>query len=495
MKTLALYRQDALEKTYPNDAARLLEAIDSFARRRGAKTLEVGSICRELQDAPDNACAKALKKAAQAETNAPLDALVLIGDENILPMWTVNILQAWAVGGRGRGRVVHTDAFYGGLSGGALPDTPVSRVMGNADAVVRQLNGGQARGLEAAVLCSEDTRIHLETQRFLEELSQNGHRVDAIGRMKEAGGQERLDQYDLIIHFGHGSARSISNRWGEDFASSKGLPALPRRPIAIVDGCATTPPGSPLLRAFLNNGCRAYIGSGATVYGMTPARYTNQLVMHFLDAYKENPDWHIARLLLAARAQYARVNCLEKPLAELEKVGRVSADGEMDIHLATFLGWGSYGAPFARLGKGEARPAFKKLPLVTEARVLKAPGGHVETAFQQESPTQQPILFLRADWPAEASSGLVVRVSQNGKVLHELHGGTEIVYQHLKDICVGGYDDGEIYRAYWLLPLESAAESQQLRVELTFSEGEAAVLTESAVELWPEWEVVEPPSD
>lgn len=130
---------------------------------------------------------------------------------------------------------------------------------------------------------------------------------------------------------------------------------------------------------------------------MTPARYTNQLVMHFLDAYKENPDWHIARLLLAARAQYARVNRLEKPLAELEKVGTVSADGEMDIHLATFLGWGSYGAPFARLGKGEARPAFKKLPLAMEARVLKAPGGHVETAFQQESPTQQPILFLRAD--------------------------------------------------------------------------------------------------
>ncbi len=479
MKTLVLYRQDALEKTYRNDAPRLLEAIESFARRRSAKTLEVGSICRKLQDAPDNACAKQLKKAAQAETNAPLDALVLIGDENILPMWTVNV----------SGMAVHTDAFY------SAPDTPVSRVMGNADAVVRQLNGDTAQGLEAAILCSEDTRIHLETQRFLEALSQNGHRADVIGRMKEAGGQERLDQYDLIIHFGHGSARSISNRWGEDFATSKGLPALPRRPIAIVDGCATTPPGSPLLRAFLNNGCRAYIGSGATVFGMTPARYTNQLVMHFLDAYEKNPDWTVARLLTASRAQYARVNRLEEPLAELEKRGKIRADGEMNPHLATFLGWGAYGSPFARLGRGEARPVFKKRPLVKEPRVLKAPGGHVETAFQQESPAQQPILFLRADWRREASSGLVVRVSQNGKVLHELHGGAEIVYQHLEDICVGGYEDGDAYRAYWLLPLESAAEIQRLRVELAFSEGEAAVLTESAVELWPEWEVVEPPAD
>lgn len=485
MKTLALYRQDALEKTYRNDAPRLLEAIDLFARRRSAKTLEVGAVCRKLWGAPDNACAKQLKKAAQAEADMPLDALVLIGDENILPMWTVNV----------SGMVVHTDAFYGELSGGALPDTPVSRVMGNADAMVQQLNGDTEQGLEAAILCSEDTRIHLETQRFLEALSQNGHRADIIGRMKEAGGQKRLDQHDLIIHFGHGSERSISNRWGEDFATSKGLPALPRRPIAIVDGCATTPPGSPLLRAFLNNGCRAYIGSGATVFGMTPARYTNQLVMHFLDAYEKNPDWTVARLLQASRAQYARVNRLGKPLAELEKTGKIRADGETNVHLATYLGWGAYGSPFARLGRGEARPVFKKLPLVKETRVLKAPGGHVETAFQQESQDQQPILFLRADWLREASAGLVVRVSQNGKVLHELHGGSEIVYQHLEDICVGGYEDGDAYRAYWLLPLESAAESQRLRVELTFSEGEAAVLTESAVELWPEWEVVEPPSD
>ena len=212
LKTLTLYRQDALEKTYPNDAARLLEAVEAFANRSGGKTLEVGAVCRQLQDAPNNACAKALKKAAQAEAKTPLAALVLVGDETILPMWTVGV----------SGMGVHTDAFYGALGGGSLPDTPVSRVMGNADAVVRQLNGETARGLDAAVLCSEDTRIHLETQRFLEALSQNGHRVDAVARMKEAGGQESLDQYDLIIHFGHGTANSISNRWGRRFCVCQG---------------------------------------------------------------------------------------------------------------------------------------------------------------------------------------------------------------------------------------------------------------------------------
>jgi len=67
------------------------------------------------------------------------------------------------------------------------------------------------------------------------------------------------------------------------------MPDLPRHPVALVDGCATAPPGSKLLRAFLNNGCVAYLGSSFSVAGMIPARYACELIIHFLDAYGADP--------------------------------------------------------------------------------------------------------------------------------------------------------------------------------------------------------------
>lgn len=201
-----------------------------------------------------------------------------------VPMWEVNL----------DGEPLHTDSFYADLDGDGLPEVAITRVLGNPEAMQRQLSEtAESGGPEATILCSEDTRIHLETQRFLDALAQQGHEVAVLGR----GGAEHLSQSDLIIHFGHGSPKRLSNRFGESFVTAKSMPMLPRHPIAIVDGCATTPPGSALLRAFLNNGGRAYLGSTATVWGMIPARYTNQLVMHFLDTYEAHPEWTLAKLL------------------------------------------------------------------------------------------------------------------------------------------------------------------------------------------------------
>ena len=492
MKTLILVNMQVLTEAYPQEAMGIQQAVEAFARRRNAEVIDIGQIYSKktgqylsVPAYPNPALttmAREIKTEIILQTDGQLDTLILVGDESVIPMWEVHV----------DNMVVHTDSFYSDLNSDGLPEVVMTRVLGNPEAMKRQLSeAAEVGGPEATILCSEDTRIHLETQRFLDALAQQGHEVAVLGR----GGAERLPQSDLIIHFGHGNPQSLSNRFGEDFVTAKGMPTLPRHPIAIVDGCATTPPGSMLLRAFLNNGGRAYLGSTETVWGMIPARYTNQLVMHFLDAYQAHPEWSVAKLLTVARAEYAGVTLLSEMLLELEKAETVHVKGDMYTHLTTFLEWHAYGAPFAHLYQGEARPVFTKRPLVKDTVSLTVQGQNaVEATFDLASEDGQPILFLRADWLDSISESLTLRIHQNGEILHELKGDANIIYQRIKDICVGGYVDGELYHAYWLLPLQRAVGQNHLRVELASGGTQLGILPASVIEIWPEWETIEPPA-
>ncbi len=492
MKTLILVNMTTLADAYPEDVSDIQKAIVAFARRHHADILDIDEIYRKktgkhikIPEYPNpelTVMAREIKAEIISQTGGELNYLILVGDENIIPMWEI---------GLDRLRL-HTDSFYTDLDGDGLPEVTTTRVLGNAEAMKQQLSETtQIGGPEVSILCSEDTRIHLETQRFLDVLTQQGHRVAVLGR----GGAEHLPQSDLIIHFGHGTPKNLSNRFGEDFVTAKGMPTLSRHPIAIVDGCATTPPGSALLRAFLNKGCRAYLGSTATVAGMTPARYTNQLVMHFLDAYQVHPEWPVAKLLSVARTEYANVTNLCDVLLQLEQTGTIQRlDRETGTHLMTFLEWHAYGAPFACLHQGEAQPVFAKHPLVKSPMPLSAGEKNaVEATFELENTDGQPILFLRADWLNSVSSSLTVQIEQNGQAIHHLQGDADIIYQHLEDICVGGYVDGELYHAYWLLPLEREVGQNNLRIELVSQEGGLTILPESAIEIWPEWETISAP--
>ena len=514
-QTLILVNMHALTEIYPQEALDIQQTVEVFARRHNAQVLDINQVYqaktgRHLSvpaypNAALTAMAKEIKAEIISQTDGQLDTLILVGDESIIPMWEIRLGDEH----------IHTDSFYTDLDGDGLPEVATTRVLGSPEAMKRQLNiTVEVGGPEATILCSEDTRIHLETQRFLDTLAQQGHHVTVLGR----GGSEQLPASDLIIHFGHGSPQRLSNRFGETFLSAKGMPALKRQPIAIVDGCATTPPGSALLRAFLNNGCRAYIGSTATVWGMIPARYANQLVIHFLDAYEAHPQWSIAKLLTVARAEYASVRQLSEMLLGLERAETLSVSGDTHKHLMTFLGWHAYGAPFAHLHQGNARTVFTKHPLVEDIVSVKAQEQNaVETTFNLADTDGQPILFLRADWLNSISDSLTLRIQQNGETLHKLQGDAHIIYQRIKDICVGGYVDGALYHAYWLLPLERSVGQNHLRVEIASSgpfqplfnvirarqnqvQGEQAnperglrILPESAIEIWPEWETIEAP--
>ena len=492
MKTLLLVNMTTLADAYPEDVLEIQQAVESFAHRHSANILDIDEVYREktgqhrtIPAYPNpnlTAIAKEIKAEVISQTGGQLDSLILVGDETIIPMWEVCVERM----------CLHTDSFYADLDGDGIPEVVTTRVLGNPEAMKLQLSEIDViGGPEATILCSEDTRIHLETQRFLDVLTQQGHQVDVLGR----GGTERLPHSDLIIHFGHGSPKSLSNRFGENFVTAKDMPMLPHHPIAIVDGCATTPPGSALLRAFLNSGCRAYLGSTATVMGMVPARYTNQLVMHFLDAYETHPELPVVKLLSAARAKYASVTGLSEMLLELEQIGSVHVlEEEMDTHLITFLEWHAYGSPFARLHQGETQPVFDKRPLTETPVVLEREQQNaVEANFNLTDADGQAILFLRADWLNSVSSSFVIKIQQNKKVIHTLRGDTHIIYQNLKNICVGGYVDGNMYHAYWLLPLQREVGQNHLRVELLSGKKELHVLPESAIEIWPEWEAISAP--
>ena len=515
MKTLILTNMKALTAAYPQEVLGIQQAIEAFAHVHNAEVLDIDQAYETktgqhisvpaYPNARLTAIAKEIKNEIISRSDGQLDLLILVGDESVIPMWEVSL----------DGTPLHTDSFYADLNGDGLPEVATTRVLGNPEAMQRQLSEtGESSGPEATILCSEDTRVHLETQRFLDALAQHGHQVAVLGR----GGAERLPQSDLIIHFGHGSPKRLSNRFGESFVSAKSMPMLPRHPIAIVDGCATTPPGSALLRAFLNNGGRAYLGSTATVWGMIPARYTNQLVMHFLDAYEAHPEWTLAKLLTVARAEYASVARLPEILLELERTETINVDGDMETHLMTFLEWHAYGTPFARLHQGDAQSVFVKQPLVETATSLKAAEQNaVEATFDLAGEDGQPILFLRADWLNSISSSLMLRIHQNGEILHELKGDEHIIYQRIEDICVGGYINGDMYHAYWLLPLQRKNGQNRIRIEVGNAaalaplfnvirtrqnqvrgeqvnpEMKLRVLPESVIEIWPEWETIGPP--
>ena len=517
MKTLVLTNMRALTAAYPQEILGIQQAIGAFARVHNAGVIDIDQVylmktgehisVPAYPNARLTAIAKEIKNEITSRISGQLDLLILVGDESVIPMWEVNL----------DGTPLHTDSFYMDLDGDGLPEVATTRILGNPEAMQRQLSEtAESGGSEATILCSEDTRIHLETQRFLDALAQQGHEVAVLGR----GGAEHLSQSDLIIHFGHGSPKRLSNRFGESFVSAKSMPMLPRHPIAIVDGCATTPPGSALLRAFLNNGGRAYLGSTATVWGMIPARYTNQLVMHFLDAYEAHPELTLAKLLTVARARYASVARLPEILLELERTETISVDGDMGTHLMTFLEWHAYGTPFARLHQGDAQSVFAKHSLVETPISLKAKEENaVEATFNLADGDGQPILFLRADWPNSISSSLMLRIHQNGEILHELKGDEHIIYQRIEDICVGGYVNGDMYHAYWLLPLQREEGQNQVRIQVSDTttlgplanlirvrqnqvrdgqvnpEMELRVLPESTIEIWPEWETIGPPEE
>jgi hypothetical protein len=402
----------------------------------------------------------------------PGGTLVLVGDQRSLPTWHVRLGPMNCT----------TDSFYADLDDDGIPETAVCRILGTPDLMVRQIEGKKDYGRKAAILCSEDTRIHLETRAFARQLSRLGYAVDICGVRSDAA----LAGSDVIVHFGHGSPAGISNRFGETFVSAGTVPALTRSPIVFVDGCGTLPVGSPLLRAFLEQGAVAYVGSTETVQGMIPARFTNEIVEHFLRIMERQPDCPLAHVLVAARAAYVQGHPgLAEKLRVLAGAGMVDTGGEEAIDLLTVTEWVYYGDPRAILpGEGKPGELCREALGLSEPVRLDEGNRSWRCSFVGQPEDGQAVLALYADIPLSEAASFRLSVRQNQKRIADLDSHNDTRYQNLGQDCRGGYASGATYRARFLVPVDGSAGKQDLEVRL--ESGFSVCLTPgTAIDVWP----------
>ncbi len=472
-KSLILINRFDLMSNFGIEAEQILDAVHHFAEEHDGEIMDVDEIYFghhgkhiRIDTYPCEAASKIAQEIKSYIASKRVQYIVIVGDETSIPMFE-------ACG-------IHTDFFYSYLDDDGLPGAAVARILGSPEAMIRQLRGNEKPGNRALILCSEDTRIHLETRTFLKVLQDS--RIEVVFRAEEAA--DILHEFDFIIHFGHGTDTGISNRFGQPYVTESSMPDLPRHPVALVDGCATAPPGSKLLRAFLNKGCVAYLGSSAGVAGMIPARYACELIIHFLDAYGAAPDLPMSELLRRSRIAYLKAaQGLQESVLKLEKGEEVEAAGELQTHLASLLEWQVFGSPFARFGSGSAEPAFSQRQLFQD-KVELPPSEAVTAKFEMTSKSDLPVLHIRADWEKGISADVEMQVFQNGLLLYQIHGNSHTVYQKIKDTCIGGYDDGATYRAYFLLPLFRRAGENEITVRLIKSPKPIFIMPDSTIDIW-----------
>ncbi len=398
--------------------------------------------------------------------------VVLVGDPRSLPTWHVRLGSMTCT----------TDSFYTDLDGNGIPETAVCRILGSPEVMVQQIMGKKDYGERAIILCSEDTRIHMETRAFAKHLSPLGYSAGIWGARTD----QALAVSDLIIHFGHGSPVGIANRFGETFVSADTVPGLARSPIVFVDGCGTLPIDSPLLKAFLEQGAIAYVGSTETVQGMIPARFTNELVEHFLHIGSRQPDATVAQLLVAARAEYVRGHPgLAENLRDLALAGEIDVHGDQATHMVTVAEWVYYGDPRATLPRvGKPKELPREVYSLPEPVKLNEGNSSWQCSFTAKSDDGLAVLAIYAEVPITDRNKFRLSVRHNQKHITDLDGGNDTIYQNLGQDCRGGYTSGEVYRARFLAPLDCSAGEQSVQVHLE-SGSSVCLMPGTSIDVWP----------
>ncbi len=402
----------------------------------------------------------------------PGGTVVLVGNEKDLPTWQVRVGKA----------TFTTDSLYSDLEGNGLPDTGVSRIVGTPELMLRQLQGKKHYGDTAAILCSEDTRIHLETRAFAQTFGRLGYAVAIRGTADDAV----VSDCDFIVHFGHGTPEGISNRFGEPFLTAEILPRLKRSPIVFVDGCGTLPVDSPLLHAFLKQGALAYVGATATVQGMIPGRFTNELVEHFLSVLAERPSAALPHLLADARARYIRGHPgLAEEVRRLAETGTASVSGEASTHLLTVAEWVCYGDPLAAIPRVKTPAGISRQVMsVRDPVLLDQKNRSWKTSIKTESDNGQAVLAVYADVPSSDRRDFRFSVLRNGSELSVLDSRHDTLYQRIGRDCRGGYVSGDTYRARYLIPVSDGAGEHAIEIRL--AQGGRATLTPGTqIDVWP----------
>ena len=338
-----------------------------------------------------------------------------------------------------------------------------------------------------ALLLSDDPRRHLEINALATVLGDLGCILD----VRDWADPRMLAEADVIEMAGHGNPNGWYGGITGTMVTVATVPELPRHPIVFAGACSTATPGAPILRTFMEKGCRVYIGPASDGYGFTPGAIANEVAMHFADALRTHPDWSVATLVAESRNQYIRVNQLGPQLLKLEK-GEAPQVDAVAVHTA--LQGMVFGDITATFPRSQPRPIYAKHVLASDPRTLKA-GDSIPVRFEIGPNDGLPTLFFRADWDKDVCASLEIEIRQNGKLLHKLDWREQREFWAYADLRSGGYYDKARYHAFALVPLIRRAGANEATIRLTKASKAIQVRPESALQVWPKRKPVRlPPS-
>jgi uncharacterized membrane protein len=455
--THVLVNEDHLRSRHPKDVESLLNSAQAFADQFGGQVIDVS------HDVSPAAIKRRLVRVARIP-----ERLLLLGEEAGIARFKV----------RAPGLELETDYFYGDLDGDGLAEVAISRALGSPKAMLRQLGRSAPVTAPHALLFSDNPRKHLEMNRFATVLSDMGCGLE----VRDWGDPAMLGYADVIVLAGHGDPNGWYGGINWTICTVPTVPDLPRQPVVFAGACSTATPGAPILRRFLERGCRSYIGAASAAYGFTPAYLANELNMHFADALAAHPDWTVAELIGQARSRFTKNNKLAETLLRLEK-------GESpNIRLTTVstaLQWQVFGDITATFPRAKPRSLFRKYPLVGTSSTLE-PGQSIEVPFQIGPNDGVPTLLFRADWDKkDVSPTLQLDIIQNHTLVHQLDWRQQREFWAATDTSSGGYWENDRYRAFALAPLFHKPGVNVAIVRLTRSPKPIQIHPESAVQVWP----------
>jgi len=379
---------------------------------------------------------------------------------------------------------VEVDSFYGDLDGDGLTEAAVCRVLGSPEAMRRQLEPASGReSVPHALSITADLRWHLEASRVMEVVGELGSTVEA----QRHPNREAMARADFINFGGHGNPHG----WYRDdqtVISDTTVPDLPQRPIIWAGACSTATSGAPILRAFMDKGCRVYIGAASDAYGFTTGYLANELALCFSDALRAHPDWTVAELVGEARNRFVRTNGLASVLLQVEN-GKIPEANFTEMQTA--LQWQVFGDVTATFPRSMARPPFVRHALATTKKTLKS-GEPLHLRFDLSPSDGLPNVFLRAAWDSDMSKKLRIDILQNNELLHRLDWREQREYWAYADISLGGYWEGDRYHAVALVPLVRREGANTLTLRAAGAAKPIEVFAQSGLEIWPKRTVAAP---
>jgi uncharacterized membrane protein len=292
---------------------------------------------------------------------------------------------------------------------------------------------------------------------------------------------QALARAEVVYFCGHGNRDGWYGGITGTIVTTPRVPVLQSRPVVYAGACSTAVPGAPILRAFMERGCRVYVGATSDSYGFTPAANGNELMMHLMDSARSYPDSSIAELTAEARNRFVRNNHLAPVMLALERGRPVDVD---PVAAHTALQWIVFGDVTATHPRSKHKTVFSPVPFGSNHVAVK-PGGSTSCRLSIGAGDGIPTLFFRGQWDRNVSAGLRIDVVQNGEVMHRLDWREQREYWAFTEGQAGGYFEGGRYHAFAVLPLMRQSGENDVTLHVAQASNAILVRSESSVQKWP----------